>query len=48
MNKTMLMMILLVLLYTTGKSQQQVSLAEAKTAAINTMRYNRQMYLEDD
>lgn len=41
-------MILLVLLYETGKSQQQVSLIEAKTAAINTMRYNRQMYSEHD
>lgn len=41
-------MILLVLLYETGKSQQQVSPAEAKTAALNTMRYNRQMYSEHD
>lgn len=48
MKKILPLMILLVLLQTAGKSQQQVSPAEARTAALNTMRYNRQMYSEHD
>lgn len=48
MKKILPLMILLVLLQTAGKSQQQVSPAEARTAALNTMRYNRRMYSEHD
>ena len=40
--------IILVLLSVIGKAQQQVSISTAKTAAINTMRYNRQIYTEAD
>lgn len=43
-----LFLILFILICTTGKTQQQVSMSEARIAAVNTMIYNRQMYSESD
>lgn len=40
--------ILLILSSITCRAQQQVSMSTARMAAINTMRYNRQMYSEAD
>lgn len=47
MKKT-LIYIILILLSVIGRAQQQVSISTAKTAAINTMRYNRHIYTEAD
>ena len=48
MKKIIPIYILLVLFALTSKAQQQVSISTAKIAAINTMRYNRQIYTEAD
>ena len=48
MKRTLSLCIFFVLLSTIGHPQQQVSMSEARIVAVNTMRYNRQMYSETD
>jgi len=48
MKRVVSLVVLILLFGVTGKAQQQVSISTAKTAAINSMRYNRQMYSEAD
>ena len=46
MKRVVSLVVLILLFGVTGKAQQQVSISTAKTVAINSMRYNRQMYSE--
>ena len=48
MNKVLFIICLSLLFSIKGNTQQQVSVSTARTAAVNTMRYNRQMYSETD
>lgn len=48
MQRVLSFVALILLFGGNGKAQQQVSISTAKTAAINSMRYNRQMYSEAD